>query len=128
MNHYPDFSFESLDIIVTMTMNNDIRMVASITIGNQSMIIATALKTYLVIASTKDNSSTRFNSIFFFLELLQQMKKGDFHIMSIKSISLAIYCSNKLCSIGYHKIFYMQNMYGNYTKNHLKFWTFFFSF
>ena len=97
-------------------------MVASITIGNQSMIIATALKTYLVIASTKDNSSTRFNSIFFF-ELLQQMKKGDFHIMSIKSISLAIYCSNKLCSIGYHKIFYMQNMYGNYTKNHLKFWT-----
>ena len=39
----------------------------------------------------------------FFLELLQQIKKGDFHIMSIKSISLAIYCSNKLWSIGYHK-------------------------
>ena len=37
-------------------------MVASITIGNQSMIIATALKTYLVIASTKDNSSSSSSS------------------------------------------------------------------
>ena len=98
-------------------------MVASITIGNQSMIIATALKTYLVIASTKDNSSTRFNSIFFFWNCCNKWKRE----ISI-SCRLNQYHWQFIVQINYvrldiTKIFYMQNMYGNYTKNHLKFWT-----
>ena len=85
-------------------------MVASITIGNQSMIIATALKTYLVIASTKDNSSTRFNSIFFFLNCCNKWKRE----ISI-SCRLNQYHWQFIVQINYvrldiTKIFYMQNI------------------